>query len=66
MWNKALYWQLRTLWKIKLVENSWKIKFMDGGDTVKSCCSGRGADHGAKIQHSNPLLWHPEDDEGPQ
>lgn len=39
---------------------------MDGGDTVKSCCLGRGADHGAKIHHPTPLLCHPEDAEGPQ
>lgn len=61
---KLSSWPLWTLWKIKLVENSWNIKFVGGGDTVKCCC---GADHGAaKIHHSNPLLWHPGDEEGPQ
>lgn len=64
---KLSIWQLGTLWKIKLMENLQKIKFLGGGDIVKCCCSGCGADHGAKIHHPTPLLCHPgEDEEGPQ
>lgn len=45
---KLSIWQLGTLWKIKLMENSRKIKFLGGGDIVKCCCLGRGADQGPR------------------
>lgn len=52
------------------LENHINGKFMEnkihGGDTVKLCHSGRGADHSAKIQHPDPLLCHSKDGEGPQ